>query len=85
MTTNAENGRATGLVKWFKPAVKNNAHNDPHAGYGFIAPDDSSFDVLVLMKDAVSAGLPALEENQRVSYRTVEEKGKKRAIDLKLL
>ena len=48
----------TGTVKWFN-SVK---------GYGFISPDDGSKDAFVHISAVERAGLPGLEEGQKVQY-----------------
>ena len=47
-----------GTVKFF--------NNDK--GYGFIAPDDGGNDAFVHISAVQSAGLPTLDQNQRLSY-----------------
>jgi CspA family cold shock protein len=49
---------ATGTVKWFNP-VK---------GYGFIEPEDGSSDAFVHISAVERAGIPTLNEGQKVSY-----------------
>ncbi len=49
---------ATGTVKWFNP-VK---------GFGFIQPADGSKDAFVHISAVERAGLPGLNEGQRVNY-----------------
>ena len=65
---------ATGTVKWFN-ATK---------GYGFIAPQDGGKDVFVHITAVQKAGLQGLDENQKVSYDVVTERGKAAAVNLKL-
>ena len=48
----------TGTVKFF---------NDGK-GYGFIAPDGGGNDAFVHISAVQSAGMPTLDQNQRVSY-----------------
>lgn len=52
---------ATGTVKWFN-AIK---------GYGFIEPSDGSKDVFVHISAVEGAGLPGLNEGQKISYEVV--------------
>ena len=66
---------ATGIVKWFN-ATK---------GFGFIQPDDGGKDVFVHISAVERAGLRSLEENQKVSFDTAEERGKVAAANLKPL
>jgi CspA family cold shock protein len=49
---------ATGTVKWF----------NTEKGYGFIAPDEGGKDVFVHITAVQRAGLPGLQDNQKVSY-----------------
>jgi len=65
---------ATGTVKWFN-ATK---------GYGFIMPQDGGKDVFVHITAVQAAGLRGLDENQKVSYDVVMERGKAAATNLKL-
>jgi cold shock protein len=66
---------ATGTVKWFN-ATK---------GFGFIAPQDGGKDVFVHITAVQKAGLQGLDENQKVSYDVVTERGKAAAANLKPL
>ncbi|ACI50067.1 cold-shock protein [Gluconacetobacter aggeris] len=66
---------ATGTVKWFN-ATK---------GFGFIMPEDGGKDVFVHITAVQAAGLRGLNENQRVSYDVVTERGKAAASNLKPL
>jgi CspA family cold shock protein len=49
---------ANGTVKWFNPTK----------GFGFIAPEGSSRDVLVHISALERAGLTSLEDNQKVTF-----------------
>jgi cold shock protein len=49
---------STGTVKFFNTAK----------GFGFIHPDDGSKDVFVHISAVEAAGLPGLNENQKVSF-----------------
>jgi CspA family cold shock protein len=65
-----------GTVKWFNP-VK---------GYGFITPDDGSKDAFVHISAVERAGLPGLNEGQRVEYELQPGRGgKSSAENLKLV
>lgn len=66
---------ATGTVKWFN-ATK---------GFGFIVPQDGGKDVFVHITAVQKAGLSGLNENQRVNYDVVMERGKPAAANLKPL
>ncbi len=65
----------TGIVKWFNP-VK---------GYGFIAPDDGGKDAFVHISAVERAGLPGLQEGQRVEFELqAGPNGKSSAENLKV-
>ena len=66
---------ATGTVKWFNPTK----------GFGFIVPQDGGKDVFVHITAVQKAGLQGLDENQKVSYDVVTERGKAAAANLKPL
>jgi CspA family cold shock protein len=66
---------AIGTVKWFN-ATK---------GFGFIVPQDGGKDVFVHITAVQKAGLAGLNENQKVSYEVVTERGKAAATNLKPL
>ena len=66
---------ATGTVKWFNPTK----------GYGFIEPESGGKDVFVHISAVERAGLPGLDEGQKVSYEIVENKGKESADNLETL
>ncbi|WKZ13396.1 MAG: cold-shock protein [Gammaproteobacteria bacterium] len=63
----------TGTVKWF----------NAQKGYGFIQPSDGSKDVFVHISAVQAAGLPTLNEGQKVSFEVVNERGKPAASNLK--
>jgi CspA family cold shock protein len=65
----------TGTVKWFN-ATK---------GFGFIVPQDGGKDVFVHITAVQKAGLTTLNENQKVSFEVVTERGKPAAVNLKPL
>jgi CspA family cold shock protein len=66
---------AMGSVKWFN-ATK---------GFGFIVPEDGGKDVFVHITAVQRAGLQGLQENQKVSFDVVQERGKAAATNLKPL
>ena len=57
----------SGTVKWFSP----------DKGYGFIKPDNSKEDIFIHISDLQTAGLDNLNDNQKIEYEIIEEKGKK--------
>ncbi len=65
---------ATGTVKWF----------NPDKGFGFIPPQDGGTDVFVHITAVQAAGLQTLNENQKVTYEVVTERGKQAAANLRL-
>jgi CspA family cold shock protein len=65
---------ATGTVKWFN-ATK---------GFGFIMPQGGGKDVFVHITAVQAAGLRGLDENQKVTYDVMNERGKEAATNLKL-
>jgi len=64
-----------GIVKWF----------NPDKGYGFIRPDNGKQDVFIHISVVKAAGLDNLDDNQKIEYEIIEEKGKKSAGNIKLL
>jgi cold shock protein len=56
-------------------------------GFGLIKPDDGGRDIFVHITAVERAGLPSLEEGQRVSYEIEDDKKGKgpKAADLRLL
>ncbi|BBK43586.1 cold-shock protein [Allostella vacuolata] len=65
---------AVGTVKWFNSTK----------GYGFIQPDDGQKDVFVHVSAVERAGMPGLNEGQRVSYELERgQQGKVAAVNLK--
>ncbi len=65
---------STGTVKWFNPTK----------GFGFITPSDGGKDVFVHITAVQAAGLPGLNEGQKVSYEIKVERGKSAAGNLRL-
>jgi len=68
---------ATGTVKWF----------NSQKGFGFIQPDAGGPDVFVHVSAVERAGLPGLNEGQKVSYEITQDRrtGKSSADQLKAL
>ena len=66
-------GTVEGTVKWF----------NPDKGFGFIQPQDGGKDVFVHITAVQAAGLQTLNENQKVTYEVVTERGKQAAANLK--
>ena len=64
---------ATGTVKWF----------NAQKGFGFIQPEGGGRDVFVHITAVQAAGLQTLNENQKVTYEVVTERGKQAAANLK--
>ena len=54
----------TGIVKWF----------NPDKGFGFIQPTDGGPDVFVHISAVERAGLPGLNEGQKISFELVADK-----------
>lgn len=69
------NTMANGTVKWFN-ATK---------GYGFIEPENGGKDVFVHISAVEKAGLKSLNDGQKVSYETVNDRGKESAADLQTI
>ncbi|MCE2716561.1 MAG: cold-shock protein [Pseudomonadota bacterium] len=65
---------ATGTVKWFNVTK----------GFGFIQPDEGGADVFVHISALQSAGIPTLNEGQKVSFELASNKGRTSAVDIKL-
>ena len=63
-----------GTVKWFNPTK----------GFGFIQPENGGNDVFVHISAVEKAGLRTLNENDKVSYDLITEKGKTSAGNLKI-
>ena len=63
----------TGTVKFF----------NADKGYGFIAPDGGGNDAFVHITEVERAGIPTLNQNQRVTYELEPDKrGKQSAVNL---
>ncbi len=57
---------STGTVKWF----------NMQKGYGFIAPENGGADVFVHITAVEKAGFRTLNENEKIAYDLLSEKGK---------
>ena len=67
---------ATGTVKWFNTTK----------GYGFIQPEDGGKDVFVHISAVERAGLPSLNEGDRLEFDIeVDRRGKFAAVNLQTL
>jgi CspA family cold shock protein len=64
-----------GKVKWF----------DATKGFGFIEPNDGSEDVFVHMSEVKNAGYDNLNTNQILNYELQNNRGKSKAVNLKLI
>ena len=66
-----------GTVKWF----------NSQKGFGFIQPDDGTKDVFVHISAVERAGLPGLNEGQKVAFELVADRrtGKSSADNLRAL
>jgi CspA family cold shock protein len=65
---------AIGTVKWF----------NLQKGYGFIAPQDGGKDVFVHVTALQQAGITSLNEGQKVSFELMNDRGKTKAVDIRL-
>jgi len=65
-------GKQIGSVKWF----------NSEKGFGFIAPNDGEEDLFVHQSAIFSAGFRSLREGEYVEFKVVDERGKKKAIDV---
>ena len=64
---------SSGAVKWFNPTK----------GYGFIQPDDGGNDVFVHISAVERAGMPTLNEGDRLEFEIeVDRRGKYAAVNL---
>lgn len=64
---------AAGTVEW----------SNAQKAFGFIRPEGGGNDVFVHISAVQKAGLQTLNDNQRVSYAVVTERGKQAAANLK--
>ena len=65
---------ATGKVKWFNSSK----------GYGFIESDDGGNDVFIHISALQEKGIHNLEEGQKISYDTEDNRGKTSATNIEL-
>jgi CspA family cold shock protein len=72
-----ESSMTQGTVKWF----------NSQKGFGFIQPDDGTKDVFVHISAVERAGLPGLNEGQKVTFELVADRrtGKSSAQNLQAL
>jgi CspA family cold shock protein len=63
-----------GTVKFFNTAK----------GFGFIAPDDGAKDVFVHVSALERAGIPTLNEGDKVSFEVVTDRGKPAASNIRM-
>jgi CspA family cold shock protein len=66
---------ATGIVKFF----------DIMKGYGFIQSAEGGKDVFVHISSLQGTGMSFLKENQEVEYSLMEERGKTKATDIRIV
>ena len=66
---------ASGTVKWF----------NAQKGFGFIQPDEGAKDVFIHITALERAGIPRLNDGQRLSYDLQTDRGKTSAGNIKLL
>ena len=67
---------ATGVVKWF----------NGQKGFGFIQPDDGGQDVFVHISAVERAGIPTLNEGDRLEFEIeVDRRGKYAAVNLQTI
>lgn len=64
----------TGTVKWFNASK----------GYGFIVPDSGTKDIFVHISAVEASGLSQLNDGQKISYETEENRGKTAAVNIQL-
>ena len=64
---------STGTVKWF----------NMQKGYGFIDPENGGADVFVHITAVEKAGFRTLNENEKIAYDLLSEKGKTSAGNLR--
>jgi len=65
-------GKMVGSVKWF----------NSEKGFGFIAPLEGGEDLFVHQSAIQSAGFRSLREGEEVEFKVVDERGKKKAIEV---
>ena len=54
-------------------------------GYGFIAPDNGSKDIFIHRSAVEEAGLDGLNDNQKIKFEIVSNKGKESAENIELI
>lgn len=69
------NIKTTGTVKWFNYTM----------GYCFVVPENGKKDVFIHLSALKAVGLSNIEENQKIEYEVIEEKGRESATNIKLI
>ena len=67
--------KITGTVKWYNSTK----------GYGFIAPDNGSKDIFIHRSAVEEAGLDGLNDNQKIKFEIISNKGKESAENIELI
>jgi len=70
--TPPSDGKQIGSVKWF----------NSEKGFGFIAPNSGGEDLFVHQSAIYASGFRSLREGEEVEFKVVEERGKKKAIEV---
>jgi len=65
----------TGKVKWFNKTK----------GFGFIIPENGGQDIFVHISELEKQGIYDLQEEQGISFEIKDNKGRKSAVNLKLI
>jgi len=66
---------STGSVDWY----------DPRRGYGLLTSDVGRKKVLIEESELAKIGVTSLPVGQRIEYEAEEQRGKHRAIDVRLI
>ena len=70
--TDPSEGKQIGAVKWF----------NAEKGFGFIAPASGGEDLFVHQSAIHAPGFRSLMEGEEIEFKTVEERGKMKAVDV---